>query len=451
MSRSILGQARTRASVRVGCSFRMLLALSLQASMFALGVCRLCVCCNCTYRDKVFPMNSVAIGKWKGKTPQQIEEEIIWKRISDICVRSGEEGAKLFSAGDIHPNDICQGQLGDCWLMSACACLAGQRGAIQRCFLTREYNAYGKYKVRLFDGARTSWSTVVIDDWIPCSRQTGQPVFAKPRGDEAWVLLLEKAMAKYKGSYGALDGGSTLWALEALTGDYVFKFKLESSSQVGRGRGWREAPVPVWKRYDLVHPKDGRGETLLGPTPDVLSPEEMFETMLFYSRRRSVIAASSGSGSDTQSVKGIVQGHAYSIVAVKEVDGFQLVRLRNPWGTFEWQGAWGDSSPLWEQYPKVRRALDWTRADDGSFWMSWQDVQASFRCLDFCMRSTGWEELRIDIHEEHPCCGPTLGCLGGCCTFWCCCQGCRALCFGKEGRKFERAPQGCCANCVAGC
>ncbi|GFH22686.1 calpain catalytic domain-containing protein [Haematococcus lacustris] len=78
------------------------------------------------------------------------------------------------------------------------------------------------------------------------------------------------------GSYGALDGGSTLWALEALTGDYVFKFKLESSSQ---------APVPVWKRYDLVHPKEGRGETLLGPTPDVLSPEEMFETMLFYSRR----------------------------------------------------------------------------------------------------------------------------------------------------------------------
>lgn len=47
------------------------------------------------------------------------------------------------------------------------------------------------------------------------------------QGDEAWVLLLEKAMAKFKGTYGALDGGSTLWALEALTGDYVFKFKLD--------------------------------------------------------------------------------------------------------------------------------------------------------------------------------------------------------------------------------
>jgi hypothetical protein len=31
------------------------------------------------------------------------------------------------------------------------------------------------------------------------------------------------------------------------------------------------------------------------------------------------------------------QGHAYAIVQVKEVDGFKLVQLRNPWGTFEWQ------------------------------------------------------------------------------------------------------------------
>jgi calpain-15 len=39
------------------------------------------------------------------------------------------------------------------------------------------------------------------------------------------------------------------------------------------------------------------------------------------------------------------------------------------------QGAWGDGSPLWRQYPKVARALDFRPADDGTFWMDWKDFQ----------------------------------------------------------------------------
>jgi hypothetical protein len=54
---------------------------------------------------------------------------------------------------------------------------------------------------------------------IPCDPKNGEPLFAKPVGSEAWVMLLEKAFAKYCGSYTALEGGQTLWALEALTGE----------------------------------------------------------------------------------------------------------------------------------------------------------------------------------------------------------------------------------------
>lgn len=35
------------------------------------------------------------------------------RRIRDVCARSGQQGANLFS-GEINPSDICQGQLGEC-------------------------------------------------------------------------------------------------------------------------------------------------------------------------------------------------------------------------------------------------------------------------------------------------------------------------------------------------
>mmetsp|Transcript_22958 Transcript_22958/g.50371 ORF Transcript_22958/g.50371 Transcript_22958/m.50371 type:complete len:442 (+) Transcript_22958:172-1497(+) len=399
-------------------------------------LCGFCICCNCTFKDKKFPPNASSIGNWKNKAQAQIDQEIEWKRVRTICAMGGQQGAKLFS-GAIEPSDICQGQLGDCWLMSALACLADVEGAIQRAFISKEYTAYGKYKVRLYDKPKGDFMTVVVDDWIPCARGTGKTVFAKPNGDEAWVLLLEKAMAKFKGSYANLDGGSTLWALEALTGDYVFKFKQEGNTQ-----------QPTWERYDLVHPKGGKGDVMLQPTNDQLNVDEMFETMLFYKRKRSVIAASTGSGNDTQNINGIVQGHAYSIISVKEVDKFKMVRLRNPWGTFEWQGSWSDNSPLWRQYPKVAKALDFQPANDGSFWMEWKDFCFYFKNLDFCFRTTGWDDLTLDIHEECACCGPTWGCMQGCCSFWLCCKGCRALFCGNKKQTFQKAPQGCCASCV---
>jgi calpain-15 len=68
---------------------------------------------------------------------------------------------------------------------------------------------------------------------------------------------------------------------------------------------------------------------------------------------------------------GLQKDHAYSILDVRLVrGGHRLVKLRNPWGRFEWKGAWGDTSPEWQKYPALRRELNpVSDADDGVFWI----------------------------------------------------------------------------------
>ena len=47
--------------------------------------------------------------------------------------------------------------------MSALACLAHVEGAIQQAFLTKEFNAYGKYRIRLYNKPKEKFETIVID------------------------------------------------------------------------------------------------------------------------------------------------------------------------------------------------------------------------------------------------------------------------------------------------
>ena len=43
--------------------------------------------------------------------------------------------------------------------------------------------------------------------------------------------------------------------------------------------------------------------------------------------------------------------------AAYEFGDRKMVRLRNPWGVFEWKGDWGDHSKLWEQHPDIAKKV----------------------------------------------------------------------------------------------
>ena len=53
-----------------------------------------------------------------------------------------------------------------------------------------------------------------------------------------------------------------------------------------------------------------------------------------------------------------------------------MLKIRNPWGKFEWNGAFSDKSPLWT--PQLKQELGVTAKDDGIFWMTLEDFIKDF-------------------------------------------------------------------------
>jgi len=307
-------------------------------------------------------------------------------------------------------------------LMSALACLAEHPGAIRNAFLTKEIHARGKYQLRLFHKPDNKWNTITLDDYFPVNISSNQPIFAQPQGNEIWVLLMEKAFAKTLGSYANLKGGLSLFALQALTGDEVLKFTITTAGD-------------SWQRFNLTYLSQSFATAVdkiplgLAETEEKYGHMELFEIIKEYDRHKSVLGAGTNGTDDSKNEQGLVAGHAYSIVHVVRDGEFRMVCLRNPWGTFEWEGAWSDKSPLWDENPAVKKACkEKSDSNDGVFWMCWEDFVKHFKTIDVCSRTTGFGDLALDVREDEGCIGPCKGCCVGCLGYYCCCRGCVKLC-----------------------
>lgn len=104
-------------------------------------------------------------------------------------------------------------------------------------------------------------------------------------------------------------------------------------------------------------------------------------------------------GDSAKSNTGIVQGHAYSIHKLIEVDGTKLMMIRNPWGNGEWTGDWSDDSELWTI--RMQNLAGYTNFDkeDGIFWMDYEDFLDEFSEIYVCRtynETQGWKELMIE-------------------------------------------------------
>lgn len=286
------------------------------------------------------------------------------KRVEDIF-----EKPEFFKSGAT-ANDIRQGRDGDCWFMSALCTLGNKSGLIEKVCVARDekVGVYGFVFYR--DG---EWISEVIDDklyltkpdydesWVERNMiedarrinseedyrkiyQTGSGAlyFAQCEDpNETWLPLLEKAYAKAHGDYAAIEGGFTGEGLEDLTGGVTTE--IFSSDILDKDYFWNEELLKVNKDF------------LFGCAAGIFWGP--------WGER-----------------KGIIEGHAYSILKAVEIDGKRLCLLRNPWGTYEWNGPWSDGSKEWT--PEWMQKLDHRFGDDGAFWMSYEDLLKKYQTFD---------------------------------------------------------------------
>ena len=349
-------------------------------------------------------------------------EYIEWYTIKEI-----NENATFFYDGT-ESNDVMQGALGDCWFISALSVIATKdyllRGEFDKRILDdgkideeeikmmsegiyppifHNFATKGIYCLRFFKNFK--WRYVLIDDRLPCNavfneNQTKKLLFAHCRQDnEFWVPLIEKAYAKLHGSYLAIESGCIDDGLVDMTGlisKKVLKDNALLSTPTKLDELWKMMKEYSSLKFDYEM-KTQSGKKI---------------TSKYYTRNKSMMGCSvePNSKSREQQVSmqghniGIISGHAYSILDVFEIPkpsckkprkSSRLLRIKNPWGKYEWNGKWCDDSEeviknkerienaLKKKYEDTSEKIDFSQ-DDGTFLMRFSDFRKIFNNIFFC-------------------------------------------------------------------
>jgi len=258
----------------------------------------------------------------------------------------------------ISSNDIYQGEIGDCYLLSSIASIAEFPAIIERILLQRKRSPKGAYCVALCIGG--AFKEYYIDDLV-LVRPDNVVKCCYSKEGEIWAILIEKAYAKaYGGIWNISNGGQSTDALMDLTG----------------------APTE-W--IDLTEKENLPG---------------LFEKIFKADRAQFIMNASSKGEGERASNLGIISGHAYTLMsAVKLSNGAELLKLRNPWGKGEWKGDWGDDSRLWT--PAFKSEAGWTPDDDGSFFMNIKDFFKNFDGVSICHYKDDYIQSSLpDMNED---------------------------------------------------
>jgi hypothetical protein len=306
------------------------------------------------------------------------------------------------------PADINQGDANDCWLLSAMMIAAAkdQTGSNIISNLFVNYQEDGDTKdvqiVKFFRPDTGLWEYVVIDNAVPVrkpaasgSQALAKPKYACSRQPETWVMLLEKAYAKWitsrvqapvnKNPYENINFGLIDEALVSFTGGVKSLIPLDTPEGQANARSGA-----LWNK------------------------------LVEFQSKGYLLGASTPSGHDAfWDEHGLVKGHAYAILSIMTTSppsgvksGSKIMLIRNPWGINPWDFDppahpskdqpwpikpldWSPRSSMWQgkgaQYMKRKLQVSSNSGvDPGVFWITYEDFVRSFAAIFCCRMLDGW-------------------------------------------------------------
>ncbi|KAM4724116.1 LOW QUALITY PROTEIN: uncharacterized protein FYW61_014681 [Anableps anableps] len=297
----------------------------------------------------------------------------------ELRAQPAESADSVIKSARVSRFDFGQGSVGNCWFLASIGALTFRKHIFRQVVpleqhFSREY--CGLFHFRFWRFGR--WVDVVVDDKLPTIN--GRLIFVHSKDqNEFWPALLEKAYAKVCGSYMDMTSGTPAEAMRDFTGGVHVHVPLSPS------------PSNLWAllcragQSELTSCGTQQGET---PANDVLP-------------------------------NGLVRGHAYTVTGFKQLmsrgEAVNLVRLWNPWGKGEWNGAWSDRSPLWQTVNSVDRMTCLSVTDDGEFWMTLEHFCEFYNYAEICGLSPDFLDenssstWKTSVHEGRWVAGTTAG------------------------------------------
>ena len=235
------------------------------------------------------------------------------------------------------PNDVIQGELGDCYFLSTLSALAENPKNITNIIHNSKVSE-GNFEATIYIHGEPV--KVLVDDSFPVANAS-KIAFAgiNETSGNIWPMILEKVWAKCNKSYEDIIPGNSSDAFEFLT------------------------PAPFDSYYH---------------TQDISN--SLFKIIQEASDKKEIILAditeTKNTNLDTLSKMGLITNHAYSVIGTAVLtkpngNEIQLIKMKNIWGTNEWIGDWSDKSLKWTQ--EFKKAVGLQEKEDGIFWMSYDD------------------------------------------------------------------------------